>query len=282
MTSRLNIGGLSMVLEGHDSLATALHLPGMNLFADQSGAEPRLMVRLDADVPLPDCRWLHRFTVADDVECRFGVDARGDYYYHFSGHGTLRAAAGGRKPDAFSISPIASPSVLRFALWTAYSMGGLWLGRLPVHSSVVVCDGRAVMCLGESGTGKSTHTRLWLQHIAATHLLNDDSPILADDGTVYGSPWSGKTHCYRNEHFPVAAIVRLEQRPENRIRPLGTVEAFTALQPSCPPCLMKDDTLQDALVDYVGHVIERVPVYRLGCLPDAEAARLCHTTIFKS
>ena len=140
-----------------------------------------------------------------------------------------------------------------------------------------------MLCLAESGTGKSTHTRLWLENIPGTYLLNDDSPIVAvEEGVVvvYGSPWSGKTPCYRQECVPVAALLRLEQKPENNIRQLGTVEAFTALQPSCPPCLMKDDPLQDALVDFVGRVIERVPAYRLGCRPDAEAARLSHDTIF--
>ena len=268
-----------MRLEGGADVALAMGLPGMGLFAARD-VEPAIEVRLDADVPRPECRWLHRFEFGDgDRVCRFGRTAEGGYCYTFDDKAWLLCTP--HESEArFALTRVADAGVLRFALWIAYGMGGLRHGRVPVHTSTVVCDGRAVLCLGESGTGKSTHTRLWLNHIEGSSLLNDDSPIVRADGTVYGSPWSGKTDCYRQEHFPIAALLRLEQRPENRIRRLGTIEAFTALQPSCPPCLQRDDTLLDGLVDFVGHVIGRVPAYRLGCRPDSEAAHLSHDTIY--
>jgi hypothetical protein len=149
----------------------------------------------------------------------------------------------------------------------------------------VVCEGRAVLCLGESGTGKSTHTRLWREHIPGATLLNDDSPIVAiEDGkaVVYGSPWSGKTDCFRPERFPIAGLVRIEQRPFNRITPLPAVFAVAALQPSCPPALAHEEYCLGQVMRFVGDVVNRVPIYRLECLPDKEAAQLCYTTIFKA
>ena len=280
MKSVLTIGGMTLGFEGGNSLRLTMALPGMAEFV--SDAEPEVQVRLDAQLSLPSCRLLHRFDIADgNAECRFCTDADGVYWYDFGEGRLLRYDM--RTPDLVELSSISDASVLRFALWMAYSMVGLQRRRVPVHSSVVVCDGRAVMCLGESGTGKSTHTHLWLENIPGTHLLNDDSPILTvEEGgvVVYGSPWSGKTHCYRQERVPVAALLRLEQKPENTIRRLGVIESFTALQPSCPPCMAKDERCMDLLVAFISDVIQRTAAYRMGCLPDAEAAHLSHKTIY--
>lgn len=281
---QLHIGGFAVRLEGADTLRRAMGLPGMAEFAVAGAGAPAgegFEVHLDSVLQQPPCRLLHRFDIADGrLCCRFGVDAQGVYYYDFGSAGLLRYDL--HAPRRVDIGPVADPSVLRFALWTAYAMAGLRQGAVPVHSSVVVCRGKAVMCLGESGTGKSTHTRLWLQHIAGSHLLNDDSPIVSLVGgevRVHGSPWSGKTHCYRPESYPIAGFLRLEQRRENTIRRLGTVEAFAALQPSCPPALAREERCLDALVAFLSGVIAAVPVFRMGCLPDAAAARLSHQTL---
>lgn len=173
---------------------------------------------------------------------------------------------------------------LRFSLWFAYSLLSSFSSISFVHSSVVVYRGRAVMFLGESGTGKSTHTRLWCGNIQGSRLLNDDSPIIAledDRVMVYGSPWSGKTPCYQPYKFPLVAVVRLSQAPHNRIQRLSTPEAFAALQPSLPPALMQDDDFADRLVEIISSTISAVPFYHLECLPDPDAARLSFHTVFE-
>ena len=280
-TQAYNIGGLTLLLGGGADAELATRLPGMSAFAGTSGDSRPIHVTLDAHLPLPDCRWLHRFDIAGgEAECRFGITAEGAYLYTFADRGLL--CYDPARPDSVAISSLADPTLLRFALWTAYSMAALPRGAVPVHSSAVVYRGRAVLCLGESGTGKSTHTALWMKYIDGCHLLNDDSPILRvgpDGVTAYGSPWSGKTPCYRQERVPVAALLRLEQRPQNTIRRLPVVEAFTALQPSCPPSLIRDPHCTDLLLDLIGQVLTHTPVYRLGCRPDADAARLAHKTL---
>ena len=137
-----------------------------------------------------------------------------------------------------------------------------------------------MLFLGESGTGKSTHTRLWRENIEGAHLLNDDSPIIRSSAVAYGSPWSGKTPCYRNLHYPIAAIVRLSQAPHNRMRRLSALEALGALLPSCPPSFAYDEELQDAICETLSQLISTVPVYHLECLPNVEAAQLSYSTIF--
>lgn len=152
------------------------------------------------------------------------------------------------------------------------------------HSSVVEHQGRAYMFLGKSGTGKSTHSQLWLKYIAGTQLVNDDNPIVRvnENGTatVYGSPWSGKTPCYRNVSYPIGGIVKLEQAPENRIRRLKGVEAYAEVVPSISGKRW-DKALADGLHETENALIKNVPMWHLDCLPDEGAARLCYENISK-
>ena len=107
---------------------------------------------------------------------------------------------------------------------------------LMVHASVIAHAEGGYMFLGKSGTGKSTHSRLWLSHIQDTELLNDDNPVIRMvDGQayIYGTPWSGKTPCYKNRCLPLKAVVRLSQAPYNRIERLKPLQSYASLMPSC-------------------------------------------------
>lgn len=219
-----------------------------------------------------------------DADCHFGRHATGYLFYM-----TPRRGGAPTIYEQCDGSPIVRSNVghdaamYRFGLWMMYGLATAAQRTVAVHSSVIRWGDGAVMFLGESGTGKSTHTHLWREHITGAELLNDDSPIVRlDDGipTVYGSPWSGKTPCYRNEHYPIRAVVRLSQAPHNRITRLSTLQAIGALLPSCPPAFAYDAYLQDQICTTLSEVIARVPVYHLECLPDADAAHLSFETVF--
>lgn len=176
-----------------------------------------------------------------------------------------------------------SMRLYRFALWVGYGLMTLPYDTLAIHSSCIVYRNKAVLFLGESGTGKSTHTRLWREHIEGAVLLNDDSPMLkVEDGKVwaYGSAWSGKTPCYKNERYELAGCVRLSQAPYNRIKKLSVLQAYGALHPSCAPEFAYDEGLYDKVSHIIGQILSAVPFYHLACLPDAEAARLSYSTLF--
>ena len=154
---------------------------------------------------------------------------------------------------------------------------------LMMHSSVVKHKGIGYLFLGKSGTGKSTHSRLWLEHIEGCELLNDDNPIVRiTDGRVmvYGSPWSGKTPCYKNESAAIGGFVRLQQKSENRVELLSMAQAFAALKPSCSSAPW-DNTVHDGICNTLTTLLQQVNIYTLGCLPDKEAALLCHQTIVR-
>ena len=166
--------------------------------------------------------------------------------------------------------------MLMFAFSTAQK------NTLLMHSSVVVKDRKAYLFLGKSGTGKSTHSQLWINTIEGCELLNDDNPILRveDNGEVrvYGSPWSGKTPCYRNLSYPVGAIVDLHQAKQNRIRKLSMLEAYASMYVSFSGYRFIKE-MADGLHATNEKIVETVPCYSLDCLPNGDAARLCYNTI---
>lgn len=283
------IAGHKICLEGEGTdnpFAKALH-PFLAPQGDIS--KPILELKTECPIELRayDYTELDTFSFDDaDADCHFGRYAEGYIFY-------MTPRSGGS--DTIYVSRDGSPLVhsnighnvamYRFGLWMMFGLATNPLHAVAVHTSVIRVGNGAVMFLGESGTGKSTHTRLWREHIKGATLLNDDSPIVRmTDGvaTVYGSPWSGKTPCYKNESYPIRAIVRLSQAPHNKIHRLPTIMAIGALLPSCPPAFAFDDRLQDETCATLSEIIATVPVYHLECLPDEAAAQLSYTTVFKA
>lgn len=172
---------------------------------------------------------------------------------------------------------------LNNALMMAYAFAAAQMGTMLMHASVIRCDGKGYLMTAPSGTGKSTHTRLWYDNIPGCDLMNDDNPVVrVIDGQaiIFGSPWSGKTRCYRNIQAPIGGIVRIQQRPENTIRKLSPVEAFCNLLPAMSN-MKWDERVYNGVCDGISELIRLVGMYELGCLPNAEAAILCHSTIAK-
>ncbi len=163
-----------------------------------------------------------------------------------------------------------------YALATANQQTALF------HAAVVSCQGKGYLFLGVSGTGKSTHARLWLQHIEGTELVNDDNPVVRisaeGEAIVYGSPWSGKTPCYRNVSMPVGGMVQLNQAPHNSIRRMSGIEAYASLILSISGKRW-DKGIADGLHQTENWLAGHVPMWFLDCLPNEDAARLCRLTI---
>ena len=163
------------------------------------------------------------------------------------------------------------------ALMVLYALATADRQTALFHAAVVSYEGKGYMFLGPSGTGKSTHAGLWLRYIEGTALVNDDNPVVRD-GVVYGSPWSGKTPCYRNVHYPLGGIVVLSQAPYNRIQRLSGLHAYAALVASISG-MRWDARIADGLHQTENALASTVPVWHLECLPDEEAARVCQLTI---
>jgi hypothetical protein len=171
---------------------------------------------------------------------------------------------------------------LNNALMIAFALRSSFYDTLLIHASCVRHKGYAYAFTAESGTGKSTHTGLWLRHIEGCDLLNDDNPIIRiidNMPYVYGSPWSGKTPCYRNIKAKLGAITVIDRSLENSIERLSPIESFTRILPACSS-MKWDKTIFKNTYDSVIKLIEYSSSnYILHCRPDKEAAFICHQTI---
>ena len=169
------------------------------------------------------------------------------------------------------------------ALMLMYAFASAEKGTLLVHASVVKNSEKGFLFLGKSGTGKSTHSSLWVKHIGGSELLNDDNPVVRIDengATVYGSPWSGKTPCYKNDSARVGAFVQIKQEPENHISRNRPLQAFALLLPAMST-MKWDKRVYDGVYNSVNGLVKSVPLYTLGCRPDQEAAEVCHAEVMR-
>lgn len=144
------------------------------------------------------------------------------------------------------------------------------------HGSTLAVNGKAYLFTAPSGTGKTTHTRLWLKLLPQAYVLNGDKPFLKvqPDGTVLacGVPWRGKERLGCNEILPLEAICVLERSPENHIDRISPKEALKMLLqrahiPEGPDAMIK-------VLHIVNSIRTGVRLFRLGCNMEPEAAQV--------
>lgn len=277
------IAGHRIRIEGNEAWMNAVTtLEGFKPFEVEVEGEPLAIFTL-TDEPAPAPIEVQYESEVDQIVDRFGRYENGYLFVMNPPVGGTLSLWKENGSNVVYFNGQLMPRLVRFALWIAYGLVTMPHQTVAIHTSVIEYRGRTVLFLGESGTGKSTHTRLWRENIEGAVLLNDDSPMLRIiDGKpwMFGSPWSGKTPCYKQESYPLAACVRLSQAPYNKIQRLSIPQAYAALHPSCPPDFAYDDALYDYVSETIGEVLAQVPLYHLACLPDADAARLSCQTVF--
>ena len=104
-----------------------------------------------------------------------------------------------------------------------------------MHGSVIETNGFAYMITAPSGTGKTTRTKIWLEEIPNSRVINGDKPLLrVEDHQVYacGTPWCGKEGWNTNTEAPLRAIFlleRIEEGKEAELTELTFSQAFPTL-----------------------------------------------------
>lgn len=144
-------------------------------------------------------------------------------------------------------------------------------------------DGEAVIFTANSGTGKSTHSRLWREMFGdQVWMINDDKPLLRigeESVLVFGSPWDGKHHLSRNASAPLKAIVKLERAEVNHIEPIKKEEAFPILMKQCYVSRNPATTLRT--LDLIQRLLRMTDFFKLGCNQDPEAAGVAWEGIYR-
>lgn len=194
----------------------------------------------------------------------------------------LWASADFTKAKLHIVKPSQALFALNNAMMLMFAFSTAAYGTLEMHASVIQNSGKAYLFLAKSGTGKSTHSRMWLENIEGSTLLNDDNPIVRvlPDGQirVYGSPWSGKTPCYVNEDYPLGAFVQIRRAAENRAIPQNVVASYAMIYTSSSG-IKFDRTMADQLNDTIAKVVSASRAFVLECRPDAEAAKVCYEAV---
>ena len=282
------IAGLRVSIEFADNTVNETLLPNFTPFKYQGTDTPVLTVAIVNDYPWDqDAKEIGLFDVGGS---NHGVSRNSDGGYLFNVYDTsgYLCARMQSNPDfskcyikVYEGTSSQRNYGLNNCMMMAYAFATATMDTVLIHSSVIRCDGKGYLMTAPSGTGKSTHTHLWYTTIPGCDLMNDDNPIIRiidNKPFVFGSPWSGKTPCYRNIQAPIGGIVRIKQRPENTIRRLGAVEAFTTLLPACSN-MKWDARIYNGICDSITKFIQTCGIWELGCLPNSEAAILCHDTV---
>ena len=285
---KYKIAGHVVAIDASDGIDAADLLPGFRPFVMDTDEEPLSTVHVSRTWQWENQgKEIGQFDVGG---CNHGVYLMEDGGYQFevsdvSGHLCSRMQSNADFTDCqvglYEGDWCQQNYGLNNCMMMAYAFATATLDTILIHSSVIRWDGKGYLMTAPSGTGKSTHTHLWYTTIPGCDLMNDDNPIIRMvDGkpVIYGSPWSGKTPCYRNIQAPIGAIVRIQQRPENSIRRLSPVEAFAMLLPACSS-MKWDKRVYCGICDSIAKFIETVRIWELGCLPNSEAAILCHDAV---
>ena len=257
------------------------------------GGEPVFTLTVHAEVPawLEETRpqWTMATAVDEVAPYYYGYTFEGKTIYEYLVTREVRAGYFVMNRDYTEGEYYPCPRIggrttlfqLNTSLMIQYTFATAGLGTLLLHASVTRYKGVGNLFFGVSGTGKSTHSRLWHDFVPESDLMNDDNPIIRiEEGKflVYGSPWSGKTACYRNVVAPVNALVRLEQYPRNEIVRLHSLQAYASIIAAVSTIRWNHD-IMSLLVPTIERVAMTVPCYQLKCRPDEEAVQVCKQAI---
>ncbi|MBQ0099425.1 MAG: hypothetical protein KBS91_02620 [Firmicutes bacterium] len=152
---------------------------------------------------------------------------------------------------------------------------------LIFHSSAVAVDGKAYLFTAPSGTGKSTHARLYRELLGdRVMMVNDDKPIIRyDNGDfyVYGTPWNGKHALDTNTRVKIEAICEIRRDKDNSIIKVTPKDMIPVVfNQTLRPQGIEE---MDKLIALLDKMLKTVKLYRLNCNMDISSAKLSYSVM---
>jgi len=151
-----------------------------------------------------------------------------------------------------------------------------------IHSCIIEFNGVGILFSAASGTGKSTHARLWQKVFPTTKIINGDNGfcrIIENTPIIFSTPWCGDSNQYTDKSIPIKAIVFLEQAYTNSIEQLNELDSFLYLSARCYLPFWDEELINKSL-EVVKTLTTEVDCYLLKCLPDHDAVRIVYDEIF--
>ena len=154
---------------------------------------------------------------------------------------------------------------------------------LPLHGSAIEVNDCAVIFSAPSGTGKSTHARLWHEHyLDEVKYINDDKPLLKvinNEIVVFGSPFSGEDKKNNNINKPLKAIIFLEQSKTNEISMLDkNLIVRLIIKNILRP---EKEEFWDSILSIINFIANNIPIYKLKANISYDAVRTVYNKLFK-
>lgn len=177
--------------------------------------------------------------------------------------------------------PEAKEEYLEFLAAYRYVSEFLWKDDcFLLHAAVITFDSKAYAFTAKSGTGKTTHVRLWKKCFGdRVAMVNGDKPLVrrVSDGDgvkfiAYGTPWCGKERYQRNVSAPIEGICVVTRGEKNEIERIGAGDAVPVLYGQM--LVLSDKKYMMAMLDMIDAMVTNIPVYRLHCNMEDEAAHV--------
>ena len=170
-----------------------------------------------------------------------------------------------------------------FALSNLFNRAAVKFNTMLVHSSALICDGKAYLFSADSGVGKSTHTKLWCDAFGdKVHIMNDDKPVVRiyDDKVIaYGTPFDGGSGIALNEAYPLGAIIFIERGEKNSIRVPNNIEILQQLYFSTAHMLSRENA--EFMLNNFDMLIPKAKFYILTCNMGISAAHFAYNSIIE-
>ena len=148
--------------------------------------------------------------------------------------------------------------------------------RMLMHGAVISYEEKAYMFTALSGTGKTTHIRLWNSYLGENvQIVNGDKPFLwikDSEVMVYGNPWAGKEHWHKNCYAPLKGLVFLVRGTENCIRKIDSGSCLKYLMKQI--YLPKDKFAAEKTLELLDQMLRIVPLYVLECDMSEKAVKV--------
>lgn len=180
--------------------------------------------------------------------------------------------------DGFRPRVFTDPFLERAAIQRAFAEFLFDYDILLFHGSAVAVDGEGYLFTAHSGTGKSTHTRLWREIFGSRAVMvNDDKPFLelrGDHIWLHGSPWSGKHGLDSNIAVPLRGLCILERGKDNCIHPAAPEDMLPMLQKQSYQPM--DGTKKALFLKLVERLSRKAPLWKMACNRESAAAKMAY------
>ena len=219
---------------------------------------------------------VHRLCAAYRIE-----DAAVDFCVETDEADALFESERTAREDVYTASPkrhFSMPSLETLAVYRKIAERLPYYDVFLMHGSCLAVDGMSYLFTAKSGTGKSTHARLWRETMGdRVVMVNDDKPLIRFvDGQprAFGTPWDGKHRLSSNISVPLRAICILTRGEQNRIVPINAYEGYPMLVQQIYRPL--DGTAMVKTLALIDRICSATALWRLECNMDPDAARVSY------